>query len=115
MASKNTEKYAGLKIEDIINEIAEYENLAKTMMEEGKAEAEKTIANAEKKGKELFELKEKEAHAEAERILKDAETTAGKMHKEIVIAASRQIEEMNSVYSEIKEEIVTELAKTIIT
>ena len=118
MASKKTEKSAGLKvlkIEDIINEIAEYENLAKTMLEEGKAEAEKTIANAEKEGKKIVELKEKEARAEADKILNDAETKAKKMHREIVNAALKQIEAMNSAYSRIKDEIVTELVNTILT
>jgi len=115
MASKKTEKYAGLKIEDIINEIAEYENLAKTMLEEGKAEAENVTAGAEKAGKELLELKEKEAHTEAARILSDAEAKAKKKHKEIIKAAGKQIDELNSAYLEIKDELITELVEKILT
>lgn len=113
MASKKTEKHAGLKIEDIINEIAEYENLARTMLEEGRAEAEDIIDKAEKKGRELVELKEKEAHREAERILSDAEKKAEKEHAEIVNAAAKQIEALNSAYLAVKDELAAELVKKI--
>ena len=109
------EKYNNFKIEDIINEIAEYENLAKTMLEETRADAGSIIADADKKGREFLETREKEADKEAQRILEEAEAKADRKNKEIIKAAKKRIEKLQNAYSQIEDEIIEHLIDEILT
>ncbi|GEM_PF-6754262 len=102
-----------IDIEGIINEIAEYENVAKRVFEEGKAEADRIIADAEKQGKELLESKRKEAEAKAAKILKKARENAEKRHIEIVRVTEEKIANLKATYAGLKDGFIDSIIREI--
>ena len=57
---------------DVIQKIIAAENEAKLMVEQAKAEAERILSDAQKKGQDIIERAREEAFVEAERIIEAA-------------------------------------------
>lgn len=98
-----------IKIEDIIAEITEYENLAKIKLEEARFQAEESIKEAEKKGQELLRQKKKEAAEEAKTIINKAKEKASLSSKKIIDEEKQKVEMYKSVLPRIQEEVTKEI------
>ncbi len=98
-----------IKIEDIIVEITEYENLAKIKLEEARFEAEESLKEAEKRGQELLRKRNTEASEEAKRIINDAKHKASLNSKKIVDEEKRKVEMYQKALPGIQKEVANEI------
>jgi len=78
---------------DVIQKIISTENEAKLTIEKAKAEGERIIADAQKKGNELIERVRQQAVAEAQKIVDDAVIDAERKKQYQLSQAAAEIEE----------------------
>ncbi len=104
-----------IKIEDIIVEITEYENLAKVKLEEARFQAEESVKEAEKKGQELLRKRNAEASEEAKKIINKAKERALLSSKKIVEEEKRKVEMYKAALPQIQREVAREIINTLFT
>lgn len=98
---------------DVIQKIISTENVAKLTVEEAKAEAERIISDAQKKGDDLVKQARQEALAEANKIINASAEDAERKKQDQLAHAIAEIEKKIQLDPAIKEWAIEEVIRCV--
>jgi len=103
----------GVAMRDVIQKIVAAENEARVIVEAAKAEADRILSDAKKKGQDIGERTRQEALVEAEKIVEAAVEAAEREKQRRLAEAAAQIESQIQLEPATRQWAVTEVVRCV--